>query len=50
SPQRLRPEATYIVNARITDGGRVFSTRAPIPVLTQGNPSADVQVLVRSGG
>jgi putative lipoprotein len=49
-PQRLRPEATYIVNARITDGGRVFSTRAPVPVLTQGNPSTDVEVLVRSGG
>jgi putative lipoprotein len=50
TPQQLRADATYVVNARITDGGRVFSTAAPVPVLTQGNRSSEVQVLVRSGG
>jgi putative lipoprotein len=50
NPQRVRADATYVVNARITDGGRVFSTAAPVPVLTQGARSSDVQVLVRSGG
>ncbi|HVG57333.1 MAG TPA: YbaY family lipoprotein [Hyalangium sp.] len=50
NPQLLRADATYVVNARITDGGRVFSTAAPVPVLTQGNRSSEVQVLVRSGG
>jgi putative lipoprotein len=49
-PQRVRADATYVVNARITDGERVFSTTAPVPVLTQGARSSDVQVLVRSGG
>jgi putative lipoprotein len=48
--QRVRADATYVVNARITDGERVFSTTAPVPVLTQGAQSSDVQVLVRSGG
>jgi putative lipoprotein len=50
NPQRVRAEGTYVVNVRITDGARVFSTAAPVPVLTQGNRSSDVQVLVRSGG
>jgi putative lipoprotein len=50
NPQRVRADATYVVNARITDGGRVFSTAAPVPVLTQGARNSDVQVLVRSGG
>jgi|GEM_PF-1984731 len=49
NPQRIRPEATYVVNARIMDNGRVFSTATPVPVLTQGNRSSDVQVLVRPG-
>lgn len=48
--RRIRPEATYVVNARIEDGGRVFSTATPVPVLTQGHRSSAVQVLVRSGG
>jgi len=50
NPQRIRAEATYVLNARITDGERVFSTTIPVPVLTQGNRSSDVQVLLRSGG
>jgi putative lipoprotein len=50
NPQRVRAEGSYAVNVRITDGTRVFSTAAPIPVLTQGHRSSDVQVLVRSGG
>jgi putative lipoprotein len=48
--QRVRPEATYTVRARITDGARSFSTPQPVPVLTQGHPSTDVRVRVRVGG
>jgi len=48
--ERFRSEATYLLRARITDGSRSFSAAQAIPVLTQGNPSQDVQVLVRSGG
>lgn len=50
NPQRVRAEGSYAVTVRITDGERVFSTAAPVPVLTQGHRSSDVQVLVRSGG
>ena len=50
NPQRVRAEGSYAVNVRITDGERVFSTATPVPVLTQGHRSSDVQVLVRSGG
>jgi putative lipoprotein len=49
NPQRIRPEATYVLIARIMDGGRSFTTETPVPVLTQGHRSSDVQVLVRSG-
>ncbi len=48
--ERIRPEATYLLRARITDGSRNFSAAQPMPVMTLGNPSQDVQVLVRSGG
>jgi putative lipoprotein len=48
--ERIRPDATYTVRARLTDAGRVFTTPEPVPVLTQGHPSQDVQVRVRSGG
>jgi putative lipoprotein len=48
--ERFRSEGTYLLRARITDGSRSFSAAQAIPVLTQGNPSQDVQVLVRSGG
>jgi putative lipoprotein len=48
--ERIRPEATYLIRARITDGSRTFSAAQAMPVLTQGNPHQDVQVLVRSGG
>jgi putative lipoprotein len=48
--ERIRPEATYLLRARITDGSRTFSAAQPTPVLTQGAVSQDVQVLVRSGG
>lgn len=48
--ERIRPEAAYTVRARITDGGRSFTTSEPVPVLTQGHPGQDVQVLVRLGG
>jgi putative lipoprotein len=50
NPQRVRAEGSYAVTVRITDGERVFSTSTPVPVLTQGHRSSDVQVLVRSGG
>lgn len=50
APQRVRSEARYAVTARIMDGGRVFSTASPVPVLTEGHPSSGVQVLVRTGG
>ena len=48
--ERIRPEGSYAVRARITDGGRTFSTPEPVPVLTQGHPSQDVRVRVRIGG
>ncbi|WP_224241010.1 YbaY family lipoprotein [Hyalangium gracile] len=48
--ERIRPEATYGVRARITDAGRSFSTPAPVPAITQGSVSSDVQVLLRVGG
>lgn len=47
---RVRPEGRYIVRARITDAGRVFTTAGPIPVLTQGHPSYEVPVRVRVSG
>jgi putative lipoprotein len=47
---RIRTDGSYTVRARITDGARTFNTAAPVPVLTQGAQSGDVQVLVRSGG
>lgn len=48
--ERLRPEGSYGVRARITDGGRRFTTPEPVPVLTQGHPSQDVRVRLRTGG
>lgn len=48
--QRVRPEARYSLRAQITDGERRFSTPEPVPVLTQGHPSTDVRVRLRSGG
>lgn len=48
--QRVRPEASYTVRARIVDGERRYSTPEPVPVLTQGHPSDDVRVRVRVGG
>ncbi|SEU02143.1 YbaY family lipoprotein [Stigmatella erecta] len=50
APERVRPEASYFLRARILDGGRVYSSTEPIPVLTQGNKSNGVQVRVRQGG
>ncbi len=50
NPQRVRADGSYVVNVRITDGTRVFTTAAPVPVLTQGHRSSEVEVLVRSGG
>ena len=47
---RIRTVGSYTVRARITDGARSFNTAAPVPVLTQGAQSSDVQILVRSGG
>jgi putative lipoprotein len=48
-PERIRPEGSYIVRARITDTGRTFTTPEPVPVLTQGHPSQDVRVRLRMG-
>ncbi|EAU63325.1 conserved hypothetical protein [Stigmatella aurantiaca DW4/3-1] len=49
APERIRPDGSYFLRARILDGGRVYSSTEPIPVLTQGNKSSDVQVRVRLG-
>ncbi|MDC0712326.1 YbaY family lipoprotein [Stigmatella sp. ncwal1] len=49
APERIRPGASYFLRARILDAGRVYSSPEPIPVLTQGNKSSDVQVRVRLG-
>jgi putative lipoprotein len=48
--ERIRPAGAYVVRARITDGGRTFTTPEPVPVLTQGHPSQDVRVRLRIGG
>ena len=48
--ERIRPEGSYVVRARITDGARTFSTPEPVAVLTQGHPSQEVRVRVRVGG
>lgn len=48
--QRVRPEASYTVRARVEDGGRRFSTPQPVPVLTQGQPSEGLSVRLRMGG
>lgn len=48
--ERIRPEGSFVVRARITDGGRTFTTPEPVPVLTQGHPGQDVRVRVRIGG
>jgi len=48
--ERIRPEGSYVVRARITDGARIFSTPEPVAVLTQGHPSQEVRVRVRVGG
>jgi putative lipoprotein len=49
APERVRPEGSYFLRARILDAGRVYSSPEPVPVLTQGNKSNDVQVRVRLG-
>ncbi|UPL47949.1 YbaY family lipoprotein [Hymenobacter sublimis] len=44
---RIRPNYTYTVQARITDGGRLlFRTDVAYPVLTRGNPKR-VELLLR---
>jgi putative lipoprotein len=48
--ERVRPEGHYVVRARITDAGRTLAAPEPVSVLTQGHPSQDVRVRVRSGG
>lgn len=45
--ERIRPEGSYVVRARLTDGGRTFTAPEPVPVLTQGHPSQDVRVRLR---
>lgn len=41
-------EVDYVVQARITDGARVFSSSEAVPVLTRGHPSEGVSVRVSS--
>jgi putative lipoprotein len=48
--ERIRSEGSYVVRARITDGGRTFSSPERVHVLTQGHPGKDVRVRVRVGG
>jgi putative lipoprotein len=48
--ERIRPEGSYVVRARITDGARTFASPEPLQVLTQGHPGQDVRVRVRIGG
>ena len=38
------PEATYVVVSDVTDGDRSWETQNPPPVVTDGNPFADVVV------
>jgi putative lipoprotein len=47
---RIRADGAYTVRARITDGTRTFNTGEPVPVLTQGAASNNVEIIVRSGG
>ena len=45
------PDGAYVVEAEITSGDEtLFTTPAPVPVLTDGHPTEDVElVLVRAG-
>lgn len=46
SPDRIRPDHLYAIQAQVTTGGRVvLRSRSAYPVITQGNPSV-VEVLV----
>ncbi|MGZ8527391.1 MAG: YbaY family lipoprotein [Candidatus Limnocylindrales bacterium] len=42
----IDPARDYLVNARIVDAGRTWQNPAGVPVITRGNPIADVQVVV----
>lgn len=48
-PARVNPERPYGLRAVIRAGGRtLFETREPVPVLTQGHPSAVTVMLTRA--
>jgi putative lipoprotein len=47
-PDTLQPTHTYAARASIhVDGGVWFESGTPVPVLTQGAPSAGVELLVK---
>lgn len=47
----IRREGSYGLTARITGGGAtLFETAEPLPVLTQGRPSKDLELLLRRSG
>jgi putative lipoprotein len=51
-PAAIDPGHNYAVAARISDGGgnALFQSTANVPVITQGNPTAGIQVLVEPIG
>ncbi|MDP9484034.1 MAG: YbaY family lipoprotein [Chloroflexota bacterium] len=42
----IDPARDYLVGARLVDGDRTWQNEAGVPVITRGNPIADVQVVV----
>lgn len=46
----IDPARDYLVDARIVEGERTWQSEAGVPVITRGNPVADVQVVVTDAG
>lgn len=46
-PAAIDPAGTYLISARITEGGQTtFASSAGVPVLTNGAPTSNVEILV----
>ena len=46
----IDPATDYLVGAQIVDAARTWQNEAGVPVITRGNPIADVQVVVAEAG
>ncbi len=52
NPEFIQEDRTYALTARITDGAGnlLFASDSPVPVITNGNPTTDVEVMVAPAG